>query len=100
MSALPQVALPTKSVEVGGTPVQFRSLSRTEAMKVTTQFRDNPDGAEVFILACGVGVSEDEAAAWRNATDPTEAGKVIDGILVLSGLAEGQGDPKAPTKGR
>lgn len=98
MSALPTIALPTNSVEVGGQPVKFRSLSRKEAMHLTQDFRDNPDAAEVFILAAGVGVTEAEAEEWRNSTDPIEAGKVIDGILILSGLADGQ-DPKGPTPG-
>ena len=29
----------------------------------------------------------DEAEAWREATDPTEAGRLVDGIILLTGLA-------------
>jgi hypothetical protein len=84
---LPSIPLPTDSVEVGGYVIKFRSLSRAEALKVTTEFKDNVDGAEIFILACGTGVSEEDAKAWRDTTDPITAGKVVDGIIMLTGLA-------------
>jgi hypothetical protein len=86
-SVLPSVPLPTDSVEIDGQEIKFRSLSRSEALKLTTQFTEDADGAEIFLLTCGVGVSEEEAIAWRNATDPLTAGKVIDGIIILTGLA-------------
>jgi hypothetical protein len=90
-SVLPSIPLPTDSVEVGGMVVKFRSLSRAEALKVTTDFKNNIDGAEIFILSCGVGVSLEEAKEWRDSTDPIHAGMVIDGIINLTGLSD---DPK------
>ena len=100
---LPIKALPTDSVEVNGEIVEFRSLSRTEALKVTTQFYGKADAAEVFLLQCGVSCTEDEATAWLGATTHTEAGKLIDGIIFLSGLSRRGGagkeapDPKSPS---
>lgn len=97
--ALPAIPLPRRTVTVGGVDVEFRSLSRSEALKVTTDFEDRADAAEIFILSRGVGITEEAAAKWRDETDPEEAGKVIDGIVILSGLAdapkEGEPDPKA-----
>jgi len=86
-SKLPVVALPASSVEVGGATVAIRSLSRKEAMHVGSAFKEDLDGAEVFILAKGCDIPEAEAAAWRDATSVEEAGKVIDAIVYLSGLA-------------
>lgn len=91
--SLPIRPLPTDSIEVNGEPVEYRSLSRSEAMRVTTDFAGNADGAEVFIIARGTGVSEADAIAWRDVTDMTEAGQLVDAILYLTGLA------KRPTDG-
>jgi hypothetical protein len=88
---LPSVPLPTDSVEIAGVTVRFRSLSRAEALKLTTQFKDNTDGAEDFIIACGTGVSIEEASAWRQSVDTFTAGALIDGIIILTGLID---DPK------
>jgi hypothetical protein len=97
--ALPKKALPTTEVTLGSEVVTIRSLSRSEALRLTTSFKDNADGAENFVLACGAGVSEEEAEEWRNSTDPTTAGLVIDEILKFTGLA-GQEDksPQASTR--
>ncbi len=97
---LPSIPLPSKVVTLSdGSEVVIRSLSRADALKVTTEFRDNPDAAEVFVLVHGVGVSNAEATKWRKETAIEDAGAVIDGIIFLSGLAEppkAEGDdPKA-----
>lgn len=92
-NVLPSVPLPEDHIEINGQTVTFRSLSRAEAMRVSTQFRDNPDGAETFIIACGVGVTEEEAAKWRAEIDPITAGKLVDAIIILTGLVD---DPKNP----
>lgn len=101
---LPVIGLPTSTEEVGGMTVTFRSLSRSEALKFTTEFRGKADEAETYLLACGMGISLEEAQQWRETTPPAEAGKVIDGIVYLSGLAtravdedgeEVEGDPSA-----
>jgi hypothetical protein len=84
---LPVKPLATDSVEIGGERVDFRSLSRSEALQLQA-FRGREDEAEVFILARGSGVSEDEARAWREQVDTETAGVLIDGILFLSGLAQ------------
>lgn len=99
--ALPVVALPKATVDVDGTPVEVRSLSRSEALKLNTQFStETVDDAEIFVIVCGTGVSEEEAREWREQTDPTTAGLVIDKIIELSGITPDGSDPKSGTKGR
>lgn len=86
--ALPKIGLPTGEVEVGGVTVTFRSLSRTESLKVSTQYRGKADDAENFIIAKGCGVTEEEAAEWRNSGSAKEVGELVDAIIYLSGLAD------------
>jgi hypothetical protein len=96
--ALPKVALPTSSVEIGGETVEYRSLSRSEVLKIQA-FAGREDEAEDFIVACGTGVSIEEAHEWRESIDAMTAGPLIDGIILLSGLVDA--DPKEePKKGK
>lgn len=100
---LPEVPLPRKSVTLpDGSLVEFHSLSRFEAIHVSTAYRDGANGgqeaAEAFTLARGMDISEDEARAWLEHTDATAAGLVVDGIIYLSGLADPPADPEAPEK--
>ena len=83
---LPSIPLPQSKVEIGGQTVEFRSLSRKEATQLGTQFKDNPDAGEAYLIAKAVGGTEEEAAAWRDATPFDEVTKLIEGILILSGL--------------
>jgi hypothetical protein len=84
------MSLPTKlstdTVELHGTDIAIRSLSRAEAIRLG-EFRDDVAAAEVFILTCGTGVSEDEARAFREGNGVDDAGKLVDAILILSRLA-------------
>jgi len=97
--ALPIIPLPSSSVEVNGTAVTFRSLSRAEALSLQ-DYRGREDEAEALILQWATGCTADEAQAFRDSTMTEEAGKLIDAILIFSGLAEGDGpDPKAATNG-
>jgi len=86
--SLPVVPLPTDIVSVGGAEVKVRGLSRSETIRLQ-DFAGNMDGAENHVLACGVGVTEDEAAEWRANTPPDVARIVLDRICELSGLDEG-----------
>ncbi len=102
---LPINPLPTSSVEVGGTAVAIRSLSRSEALRMNA-FLGREDEAEVFLLVCGTGCTDDEAKAFRDGNDTDTAGLLIDAIIVLSGLSRKRGpdgrvtDPKPRGSGR
>jgi hypothetical protein len=94
--ALPISPLATGEVTIAGTVVTYHSMSRSQALKLN-EFRGREDEAEIFILQCGTGCTEDEAKAFRDGNDTNTAGLLIEGILVISGLADkpkGKG-PKA-----
>ena len=96
---LPIVPLTQGSVVIGGETVEYRALSRAEAMTLNG-YRGREDEAEVFILMAGTGCSQDEAKAFREGNDVETAGALIDGILILSKLASDDTDPKAKSRGR
>jgi hypothetical protein len=84
--ALPVKPLGTATVEIAGEVVEYRSMSRAQAL-VMDGYRGREDEAEIWVLMCGTGCSEDEAKAFRESNDTDTAGLLIDGILILSGLA-------------
>jgi hypothetical protein len=84
--ALPIAPLATATVEIAGTVVEYHAMSRAQALKLNgLTGRENE--AEILILTSGTGCTEDEAQAFREGNDTDTAGLLIDGILVLSGLA-------------
>lgn len=85
--SLPRPPLATDVVVVGDEKVEVRSLSRSEATRLRS-LGDDYEAAESWIVACGTGVTPEEAAAWRDEIDPASAGVVVDRIMQLSGLAE------------
>ena len=84
---LPAGVLVRKTVTVNGAPVEIRSLSRSEAVALHRYVGDE-DGGEIFLIAKGTGCTEEEARVFRETTDVEEAGVLIDGIVVLSGLTK------------
>jgi hypothetical protein len=89
--ALPVVPLGTGTVVIGGETVAIKSLSRADALQLNG-FKGREDEAEVFVVMCGTGCTEDEAKAFREGNDTETAGLLIDAILELSGLTD---SPKA-----
>ena len=90
--ALPIAPLPTGEVVINGETVVYHSMTRSQALKLNG-FKGAEDAAELFILQCGTGCTEEDAKAFRDGNDTATAGRLIDGILILSGLADA--DPKA-----
>lgn len=86
MPILPLSPLAKGSVDINGVPVEYRSLSRAEALTLNS-FRGREAEAEVFIITAATGCSDDEAETWRGSVDTDTAGLLIDAILILSGLA-------------
>lgn len=82
---LPINPLPTDSVEIAGQRVEIRSLSRAQALRLR-EFVGREDEAEVFLLVCGTGCTEDEARAFREGNDATTAGVLVDAIIAVSGM--------------
>lgn len=103
---LPTKPMPTRTIDIDGQALDVRGLSRTEAMHFTTGFTPDAmpdtlvgaraDLAETYLVSKGTGVTEDEAAAWRDSTDSEAVGLVVDTVLELSALIKsGESDPKA-----
>ena len=82
---LPAVPLPTAMVDVAGTKVEVRGLSRAEAVALQA-FEGDYDAAEVFVLSRGAGVEEEVAAEWRRTSPPDACAALIDKIVELSAL--------------
>lgn len=95
MALLPIAPLPTGEVIIAGQVVTYRSLSRAEALQLNG-FRGREDEAEIFILMHGTGCIEAEAIAFREGSDTDTAGLLIDGILILSGLAKKDDEDEDP----
>lgn len=87
MARLPQVELPTKVVTIADQDIEIKSLTRSQVIKISTDYKQDVDAAEVFILACGTGQPEEDIRAWRDSTDATTVGVLVDAIVYLSALA-------------
>jgi hypothetical protein len=83
--ALPIAPLATATLEIGGEIVEYRSMSRAQALKLNG-LKGREDEAEILILTSGTGCTEDEAQAFREGNDTDTAGLLIDSIIRLSGL--------------
>lgn len=84
-TTLPAVPLPSGTVDVGGHAVAITSLSRADVIKLGG-LGDDPDKAEILVIARGTGVTEDEAAKWRGEVDADTASVLLDAIAVISGI--------------
>lgn len=85
---LPQVPLDSEMVDVAGTKIEVRSLSRGEQIRLT-KFGDDLDAAEVAMIAMATGFAEDEVRVWREETPGHVVGGLIDEVVRISGLGEG-----------
>jgi hypothetical protein len=96
MAALPAAPQRTGSVEVAGTAVPIRSLSRAEALELRAlaSEADADRLGEVLLISLATGVSEDEAAAWWDASDAGDVQVLVQAIAALSRL--GGPDGRAP----
>ena len=92
---LPTKPLPTGSVTIEGTTVPIRALSYTEVMTLG-RLPDDDEQAERFMIACSVGIEQDEAAAWVQSTDGPTVERLLSAISVLSGLRK---DPSRGSTG-
>lgn len=83
---LPKIALPKDEVDLDGTKVPVRGLSRAEVLEMGT-YGEDISKAETIALMYGCGVTEEEAQQWREDTPADAVGLVLDRIVELSGLA-------------
>lgn len=83
--SLPTIPLATASVKVGDVDVNIRSLARSEVVHLGTLSEDT-DEAEIYVLSCGTGETQEAAKAWRETTDTPTVAALLAEIAVLSGL--------------
>jgi len=99
MGALPEAPLAHGEVEVAGAMVSVRSLTRAEALALRAMAGE-PDAdarGEVYLIARGLDIGEDEARAWWESSDPIAVQKLVHGIGVVSRLLGEDGrDPNSP----
>ena len=84
---LPVGKLGTDSITIDGVEIPFRSLSVKEALGIDG-FKDRRAEAPSYIIRCGTGASEDEAAAFLDSHSLQEGVKLVNAILKLSGLSD------------
>jgi hypothetical protein len=84
---LPQIPLPTGTVEVGGQTVTFHALSRAAAVGLS-RFQDEPGQAEPYLVAQAMDIGVDEAETWLGSVPFAEGSKLIEAIILLTGLGE------------
>lgn len=84
---LPKVVSQTSSVDVQGTDIPIRALTRSEHMHVGKLINENKisDG-EIYCLSKGTDTPLAEAKEWYENTDSDEVKKVLDAIGVLTGV--------------
>lgn len=95
-TTLPRAPLARGTVDVAGVTLSIRSLTRGEELELRAM-QGQPEAdrlGEVFLIAHGLDVSEDEAAAWWQESDPMAVQTLVHGIAVVSRLATADG--KAP----
>lgn len=90
MGGLPQIPLHSEMVDVGGTKIEVRSLSRAEQLKLA-KLTDDVDQAEIVMIAWATGFSEDEVRVWREETPGGIVGALTEAIVDVSGMREGAG---------
>lgn len=100
MGGLPQVPLHSEMVDVAGTKIEVRSLSRAQQVSLT-KHTDDLDTAETMMLAMATGFTEDEVRVWRETTPGDVVGALSDEVARISGLVEGaaksSGTPLPPS---
>ena len=95
MGQLPRPTLPSATIDLDGTSVEYRSLSHGQAIRLD-QYRASElrSEAPAYVVACGLGITPAEAQDWLDAVTLAMGQRLVDAILHISGLDEGEPDPK------
>lgn len=82
---LPTPPLPTGTVDIDGTAVPIRSLSRDEVVRLSSL---DVAEAEVLLISSGTSVTPEEATAWRKTVSAPVAHELLERIALLSGIRQ------------
>ena len=85
---LPKIPLHSEMVDVAGTKIEVRSLSRAEQLKLT-KYEHDLDAAETVMIAMTTGFPEDEVRTWREETPGDVVNDLIEHIARISGMNHG-----------
>ena len=88
--SLPIVPLDVDTITIGGTSVQYRSLSREQVTRLAS-FGSDTDAAESYMISCSTGVTIDEAAEWRKQVSAPTVNELLTAISIISGLRSAKG---------
>lgn len=87
---LPVIPLESDTITLGGTVIECRSLSREQVTRLAS-FGSDTDAAESYMIACGTGVTVDEAAEWRKQVSAPTVATLLAAISRVSGLSRIKG---------
>lgn len=89
--SLPKIPAAREAVDVDGTFIEIRSLTRAEAMRFARMTDDGARGAdlEIPVLAAATDTDPDETRAWYENTPTHVIDVVLEAIKRLSRLDEG-----------
>jgi len=91
---LPAVPLATGTVDVAGSPVAIRSLSRSAVIALSGF--DDTTAAEAHIVSKGTGATEDEARAWLDSVDAKTGDALLTAIAIISGIRKPRAEAESP----
>lgn len=92
---LPKLELPFRKVNVGGTELTIKSLTRGQVHQMSGLDTHNLTAVEATCLAFAIGCTVEEAAAWLNEAPADVATKLMDEIYDLAGMGD---SGKAPSE--
>lgn len=92
---LPIRPLATATFDLDGQSIEYRSLSRTEVVKLA-DLNEDTSAAEAFMVSNSAGVTVEEATTWLNSVDAKTADGFLTAVSVLSGLRK----PRAGAEGK
>jgi hypothetical protein len=91
MGNLPKAKCPVDTIDIDGEPVEVRGMTRGEVTTLMGMKDESVDKSDAFALSCGAGVSTTEAAEWLASAPMVVSQSLLEAVLRLSGLMDGQG---------
>lgn len=99
---LPLLPLPTTTVDIAGTPITIRSLSRGERLALVDLELDSR-GLEAHLVGLATDTPAEEAKAWLAGVQSEAADALIVAVMEWSGMIapreEGADVPEDPSSG-
>lgn len=85
---LPKIELPFRKIDVCGNELTIKGLTRAQIHEMRGVDANDLNAVESRCLAYAIGCTFEEASTWLAETPADVAGKVMDEIFDLSGLAD------------